>query len=79
MAGRYSSMMNQFNNLRKSEAVLKAYKGIGTPSAGKLVGRGGSRTSEQLIRRGKRRVGIAGGMLGINAIIGPNGNRDTRR
>jgi len=76
MAGRYSSVGKVFNNMRKSENIASAFKVIGTPAL-RRSSRGLG--AEALMRRGKRRVVGAAGVLGMNAMIGPNGNRDRRR
>lgn len=57
-----------------AKAANNFFHAVGNPV---LTGSQKSMTRQQFIRRGKRRVGIAGGVLGVNAMIGPSGNRSS--
>lgn len=83
MAGRFTSINKIFNDARNSNTVASAFKFAGMPALRKsrriaTPNRAGL-PAAKVVSRGKRRVAGAAGVLGLNALIGPNGNRDRKR
>lgn len=57
--------------------LTKAFTMLGTPSMRQALGKGGARSSAQALRSGRRRAGVVGGALALNAAVGPNGSRSS--
>lgn len=80
MSGRYSSIGKIWEDTKVSGKIASAFKAVGKPTLRKSArGLHSPGADPAFIRRGKRRIMGVGAMFGLNAGLGPNGNRDTRR
>jgi hypothetical protein len=54
----------------------RGFSALGTPSFRGIAG-GGAVDPKVALRRGRRRAAIGGGVLGLNAMVGPRGGQSS--